>query len=178
MVDDVRQRSERGFILVVSLVILLVLTLLGVTMFRGSGLNEKIAGNMKEKGRALQMAQSALHHAEYLLLTNGAQMATSVSCSGVMTAPAICQAPAVTIQDSATGPSLSNGYVDTNAPGYSSSAYYAAPEFYIRYLGPTASGNGMIYDITALGYGGNPSAVAVVENTYQITSKVIVLNPP
>ena len=38
--------------------------------------------------------------------------------------------------------------------------------------------HGMIYDITALGYGGNPSAVAVVENTYQITSKVIVLNPP
>ncbi len=177
MMDGIRRRSEQGFILVASLVILLVLTMLGVTMFRGSGLNEKIANNMKEKGRALQMAQSALHHAEYLLLTNGAQMVTSVNCSGVMTAPTICQAPAVTIQDSATGPSLSNGYADTNAPGYSSSTYYAAPQFYIRFLGPTATGNGMIYDITALGYGGNPSAVAVVENTYQITSKVNALNP-
>jgi Tfp pilus assembly protein PilX len=49
--------------------------------------------------------------------------------------------------------------------------YYASPVFYISYLGVgTTPGNtpGLVYQIDAVGYGGGPNSVAVVESTYVV----------
>ena len=43
---------QRGMVLVTSLLLLVVVTLLAVSMFRSFGLDEKIAGNLREKQRA------------------------------------------------------------------------------------------------------------------------------
>lgn len=60
--------SQRGAVLIVSLVFLLVLTILGVTGIRTTVLQETMAGGFKDEQLALQGAEAALRHGEYILL--------------------------------------------------------------------------------------------------------------
>lgn len=55
---------QRGAVLIVSLVILLVMTLLGVTAMQGTTLEEKMAGNLRQRNIAFQSAESALRASE------------------------------------------------------------------------------------------------------------------
>jgi type IV pilus assembly protein PilX len=61
---------QRGVVLVTSLLLLLVVTIMALSMFRSFGIQEKVAGNMREKQRALQAAVSAQTYAEQWLITN------------------------------------------------------------------------------------------------------------
>jgi len=58
-----RQR-ERGLVLVVGLVILLILTLISVTAMRGTSLEEHMAGNLQYRNQAFQLAEAALREGE------------------------------------------------------------------------------------------------------------------
>ncbi len=60
-------KNQRGSILVFTLVILLVMTLLGMTAMRTSILEEKIAGNNHNQKTAFQAADSALNETEKML---------------------------------------------------------------------------------------------------------------
>src|SRR6267154_1467163 len=82
---------QRGMVLVSSLLLLVVVTILAIGMFRSFGLDEKIAGNTREKQRALQAAVSAQQYAEWWLSVGNA--INLVSCSGsylVTTGVPIC----------------------------------------------------------------------------------------
>lgn len=57
-------RRERGAVLVIALIMLLLLTMLGVSGMRNSTMEERMAGNLKEQYRALQVAEEALRLAE------------------------------------------------------------------------------------------------------------------
>lgn len=58
------QRSQTGAVLLVSLIMLLLLTLIGVTGMQTAGLEEKMAGNMRDRNIAFQAAEAALRDAE------------------------------------------------------------------------------------------------------------------
>ena len=73
---------QRGVVLVTSLLLLVVVTIMALSMFRGFGIQEKMAGNMREKQRALQAAVSAQTYAEQWLIAN----------SGT-SPPVVCAAP-------------------------------------------------------------------------------------
>jgi len=75
------RRAERGIVLVSSLLLLIVITIIAISMFRSFGLQERIAGNMREKHRALQAAESAQQYAEWWL-TTGANANNPVVCAG------------------------------------------------------------------------------------------------
>lgn len=62
---------QRGFALIVSMLILLVLTILVINAVRNTSLNEKMAGNYMDRTRAQQAAEQALRQAEALLVANG-----------------------------------------------------------------------------------------------------------
>lgn len=175
--------------LVISLLLLIVLTFLAVGMYHSFRVQETMAANTKEKTRAYQVAQSAELYAEYLLTNDLSQLTQSSSCSATAppTAPlgTICSGVPVNINppSSSTAMKLLNGQVyksmipalTISTKGGSSASggtYYDNPQFYIQYLGVSADGTGQIYQITALGYGGNSSAVAVVQSTYQITTGI------
>ncbi len=173
-------KSQRGMVLITSLLLLVVVTLLAVGLFRSFGIDEKIAGNMREKQRALQAAETAEEYAEHYL------------ASGQATAPITCTAPLVAPlgQVCTTASGLANAallpwpnaisYTPTNMNVTQSGGtgtgglgtYYQAPEFFITYLGVTGSGLGKIYQIDAAGFGGSANTAAVVETTYQVTSTV------
>lgn len=57
-------RSQRGAVLVVSLIVLLVLTILAVSMSQTARLQERMTGNMRDADLAFQSAESALRGAE------------------------------------------------------------------------------------------------------------------
>jgi len=63
-------RAQRGVALITALLLLMIITVLGLSMFRSFPTQEKIAGNVREKERALHSANSALQYAEWWLMTN------------------------------------------------------------------------------------------------------------
>jgi type IV pilus assembly protein PilX len=63
------RRAQSGMVLVSAMLLLVVVTIMALSMFRSFGMQEKIAGNMREKQRALQVAMSTQEYAEWWLTT-------------------------------------------------------------------------------------------------------------
>lgn len=58
------QYRQRGVVLVVSLIMLLVVTLIAVSSMQGTVLEEKMAGNTRDRNLAFQTTESSLREAE------------------------------------------------------------------------------------------------------------------
>ncbi|MBT8090452.1 MAG: hypothetical protein KJO01_09620 [Gammaproteobacteria bacterium] len=58
------RRRQRGVVLIVSLIMLLVVTLLAVSSMQGTSLEEKMAGNTRDRNLAFQTTESAVREAE------------------------------------------------------------------------------------------------------------------
>ena len=176
------RRRQRGIALITAILLLVVMTIMAISMMRNYGVEEKIAGNTREKERALNAAVSAQQYAEYWLSANTAPVASG--CTGIVSSNIgqVCAAPLVNFSSPVPWPSgvtytpftsdpiagVTNTLAASNA---SQGTYFAAPMFYITDLGPNkGTPVGELYQIDAMGYGGTPNAVAVVESTYVITS--------
>lgn len=59
-----RHAAQSGFVLAMSLVFLLLLTILGVTAMSTTSLEEKMAHNIKDKNLSFHASESAVKHAE------------------------------------------------------------------------------------------------------------------
>jgi type IV pilus assembly protein PilX len=174
-------RKQRGLVLVTSLLMLVVVTLLAVALFRSFGTGEKIAGNTREKQRALNAAETAEQAAEAWLQTGTAL--APVACSGVpLTYPAsqICtqsmqaqNADPAVLPWSLGGVNYTPPNMVTNSTG--AGTYINPPEFYITFLGNRLVNNFTVsyYQIDAVGFGANANAAAVVESTYSTSATVI-----
>jgi type IV pilus assembly protein PilX len=185
------KHSQRGVVLVTSLLLLVVVTIIALSMFRSFGIQEKIAGNMREKQRALQAAVSAEQAAETWLSSNGNTPA--ITCSLVLNANIgqgqVCanKLPSIipNFSDTANLPWAIGGVpvgVQFTPPGMvvsstNSSAhsnltnppYAGTPTYYISDMGPSADPNlGEIYQVDAVGYGGTLDTISVVESTYAV----------
>lgn len=181
-----RARRDLGMVLITSLLLLLVVTLLALAMFRGVGLENRIAGNVMDKQRALQAATSTEDYAEQWLVGN-VSTTPSVACSAAtftgVTAPPICSntlAAATGVASAAVVPWSIGGYsynptttgaatlFPINSAGGPDN-YYQAPTVYLAELGSDATyANAVDYQVDAWSYGGSNDTVAVVESIYQI----------
>lgn len=182
-----RIQKEGGFVLIASLLMLIVMTLLAVSMYHSFNEQENIASNTKEKGRAFQIAQSTLQYAEYVLEHDGPGLPAASNCPSTtaLDSITICSnAVNIVTPTSASNPmKLGNGMSYTSmAPAITISTtggnqtYYAPPQFYLEYLGAAPNAGGQIYQVTALGYGSTPNAVAVVQSTYRLSSNTTCLS--
>jgi type IV pilus assembly protein PilX len=162
-------------VLVTALLLLIVVTLLAVGMFRSFGIDERIAGNVREKQRALAAAQTAEQQAEFWL-TSGANATTGVSCTTTQTlATATVCSNLLTTPTNVPWNNLGVTYKPANMTVTSTPAagtYYYSPSFYVAYLGPTPNGLGKVYQIDAAGFGTAPDSVAVVESTFAVQTSV------
>ena len=179
-------RKEKGIVLVTALLILLVMTVLAVSMFRNYGLQERIAGNSREKQRAFHAAQSALQYGEYwlaqgnggagsacsTLLDANATPATIQICSNQLTASQIAAVPWKSASSADIGVSYAPPSFSVSTSG-GTSTYAITPRLYISPLGLDPSGLRELYSVSAMGYGGNATAVSVVQSVYSIKSGVI-----
>ena len=183
--------AERGFVMVSSLLLLVVVTIIAISMFRSFGIEEKIAGNMREKHRALHAAESAQQYAEWWL-TSGENINQVFNCNALQNANLnqgqVCLNALPTVVADVTavpwqiaGADVGVDYTPPTMNVAATSAvgtYFQTPRFYISLLGASASGQGTVYQIDAVGYGGTANAVAVVESTYLVAAGVKDLGAP
>ncbi len=173
MIQKSRHAGERGMVLITTLLLLIVVTILAVGMFRSFGMDEKIAGNSREKQLALNAAESAEQYAEAWIASggNGAGI-TAITCAVPATAPAVqvCN-NAITNPVSLPWTDGVKYTLPTIANYPTNFALYLQPNFYIQRLPGTLFG-GTAYVIDAAGYGGSPSTAAVVEATFLCIVKV------
>lgn len=175
--------SQNGFVLIAALIFLLVLSIFSVAMFRGFGLQDRIAGNIREKEKAFHAAESNLEFAEWWLTQGAAD--TGSNCSGLLNANAgqarVCSNPLLnptTVPWRVGAADIGFTYIPPATPAMNIStigglnAYFAAPRFYIAYLGIDSTGQNSLYQVTASGFGGNQSSIAVVQSTYALTSGI------
>ena len=59
--------KQRGVVLIVSLVALLLMTMIGVTAMRDTGFQERMSGNLRDRNLAFQAAEAALRSGEKAL---------------------------------------------------------------------------------------------------------------
>lgn len=182
--------SERGMALVSSLLLLVVVTLLALAMFRGFSIQGRIAGNVREKQRALTAAQSAQQYAEWWLSQGSNAAITPQACDTALDANLnqgqICSNPLDSVtsvpwkaDDALQGvhytPTPMLGKVtETSDAG----TFFSRPTFYITDLGTSADGQGEIFQVDAAGWGASPNSVAVVQSTFQVTTGVVCRSCP
>jgi type IV pilus assembly protein PilX len=177
--------------LISSLLLLMIITILALSMFRGFGTQEKIAGNLREKDRAFHAATSAQQYAEWWLAQNNNAAIGAVACAALFNAnlgqgqicnqtlPTAMGLPANakivqvalpwTLGVTYTPPNMSVMGAGVNAPNQ----YFQTPAFYIADVGVAADGAGEAYQIDAYGYGGAATTVAIVESTYEVQQGVV-----
>jgi type IV pilus assembly protein PilX len=188
--------SQRGVVLISSLLLLLVVTIMALSMFRSFGMQEKIAGNTREKQRALQAAESAQQYAEWWL-ANQSGAIYAVSQGSAAYADAACTAATIDVNlaqtpqicTAATSLAVITGVSTGTAAAWPVGArnvgaayappkmnyttagqdfYQYRPHFYITDVGALATGRGEAYQIDAYGYGLSNTAIAVVESTVAV----------
>ena len=77
------QQSQQGAALIVSLIILLVLTIIGVQSMESSVMEERMAGNFRDKRMAFEAAEAALKAGEdFLSLQTTVPVANSTGSNG------------------------------------------------------------------------------------------------
>ncbi len=64
MVHYGQKKQQTGATLIVGLIMVLIMTVLGLSAIRGSGLQEQMAGNMRDRQLAFQASEAALRVAE------------------------------------------------------------------------------------------------------------------
>jgi len=185
-INTATRHPERGVALISALLILLVVTILGIAMFRSYGLQQRLGGNTREKSRAFHAATSSQNFAEwYLTANNGANAAATTSCSGQKTADAttvmVCAnaIPTTVAQPDTWGASFTYKPPNMSTTAGAQGAYAQAPQFYISYLGAPGTGpsynsvlgqNNTLFQVDAAGWGGTSQTVAVVESTFKVSS--------
>jgi len=192
------QSNQRGIALVTSLLLLLVVTIMAMAMFRSYGLQEKIAGNLREKQRAFHSAATAEQYAEWWLSQSNNATSASVVCANLLNANtgqgqicsnglaatlgavSVASAPLPWTTSGANGGPIGVSYTPQAMDVTTAAAmgtYYNAPTFYISDLGPSANGTpGEVFQIDAAGFGATPSAVAIIESTYLVGPEVVCLS--
>ncbi|MBU6258299.1 MAG: pilus assembly protein PilX [Burkholderiales bacterium] len=177
-----RARRVRGVVLATSLILLVVLTVIAITVFKGFGVLQLIAGNAREKQRSLESAQSGLAYGEWFLKQG--IVGVGVPCTSAAY-PAFAATAGVGIcADALPNPTTvpwSGGFGNLGSmvafPGMTISTtggvgtFYADPKVYIQYIGLTQDGKmNPMFQVTAAGWGGNANAVSVVQSTYVLVN--------
>jgi type IV pilus assembly protein PilX len=170
---------------VVSLVVMLLMAIIALSLLGSNTIQELLAGNLSEKTRALQAANSALNYGEAWVAQNpsagipctaGTTSTTPVVCDANSPAPGTLAPNDLTLPTS-SGTAIGNVYQPAGMVASTSggaNTVYQLPRYYIQYVGLVADSNGTVdgtlYKITAAGYGGNANAVAIVQAYYRVYS--------
>jgi type IV pilus assembly protein PilX len=182
------RQSVRGIALISAMLVLVMLTLLALSMFRGFGLQQKIAGNVLEKSRAFEAAQSALQYGEFWLSANATAL-TGVPCTSLITISSavdmrVCDTALATPTDLGSWAGSGSAYTPlgmqvqagggaiVNSNNNADINYAFTPVLHIAYLGLGPNGTDALYAVTGVGFGGSSNSVAVVQSVVRQTSKV------
>ena len=164
-------RTQRGAVLIVALVLLLVLTILGTASMRDTAMEERMAGNFRDFSAALEAAETALRVGE-------ADVA-STTVFGAMTFDGSGGSYAVT--STSIDPLTAGSWRTVNASvmDKSQTLIDADPEYYVEQLPeielPASdltlgyqdrAPRVRYYRVTGKGFGISPSSEVILQSTY------------
>ena len=177
------QRSQQGFVLIVALVLLLVLTVLGLAASQTTSLEERMAGNARNHDLAFQAAEAALT-AGINCVQSGSHWCSAPSASTDGGHGAYLFVPGSTATlwtqpnfwTTAANTLSYNTYTTTNLPQVA-----VQPQFIIEQLPPVAAPGGslgqaqfgggapgiMRWRITTYGQGGDKNSTVMLQAVYQ-----------
>lgn len=167
---------QSGVVLAISLIMLLLLTLIGVTGSQVTGLEEKMAGNMRDRNMAFQAAESALRTGEATVTAAN----PTLSCPGAnppgffVPRDADCNGVIETtdVWDSIDWDTQSNGYVGGLLVDLSADPRYIVEDMGVVCVNVAipclAADTRRNYRITARATGGTTDAVVILQSTIQI----------
>jgi type IV pilus assembly protein PilX len=157
---------QRGAALIVAMVMLLVMTLLGVTAIRSTTLQERMAGNLRDSNLAFQAAERALREGEEFLRSP--------------TLPPFTGANGLLVMHDQAGESAfwsTYNWVGNGRTAAGLTEIASAPLYVIEELPavPVAGGSERFgplpdigfYRVTAQGVGGTADAVSILQTTYR-----------
>lgn len=191
MSSNVFPQLQRGVILVTAMLLLIVVTIMALSMFRGYGGEERLAGNTRDKQRALAAAISAQQYAEFQLASGAAPLPGACPAGILPNGMQVCLPPpspaplpnfaalpwltgvTYSVFTSNTINGVSNTISATGTPDLpgQSASYVQAPVFNVIDLGPNkGTPAGEVYQVDAVGFGGTNNTVAVVESTFVVGS--------
>lgn len=180
--------QQRGATLVIALVILLVMSLIGIATMKGSTLQERMAGNARQKAVAKNAALTAMREAELWLQASVQNPAAINSFDGSTTGLYSTVSPpgrqkAKTDFD-VTDPSEWTGK-GVASTVLSADLVSAQPKYIIEYIGRDIRGaankpvqmldaeakgdadlSPYFFRITAIGWGKDPNIYSIVESTF------------
>lgn len=169
-------KQQSGAVLFISLIMLLLLTLIGATGTQVTSLEEKMAGNMRDRNLAFQSAESALRAGEALTVA----AAVTLSCPGAnpqgFFLPRDANCDGVTensnVWDSIDWNTQSILYVGNSLTDLSANPRHIVEDMGIVCISPTspcpAADLKHNYRITARATGGTTDAVVILQSTIQI----------
>jgi type IV pilus assembly protein PilX len=173
--------TQRGIALISTMLLLLLVTIFALGMFRSYAGMERIAGNVREKQRAVTAAESAEQYAEFWMSQGGNAGSAPVACNAVLNANLgqgqICSNTMTSANAIITPWGAGVTYNPGNNLNLSAAGgvntYVSVPQFYISDAGASADGTGEVFQIDAMGFGGIANATAVVESTLVVKQGVI-----
>jgi len=171
-------RRQRGIALIISMLMLLILTLIGVTAMLMTVLEEKMSGNQRDRSLAFQAAESALRQGETALAVfmSANPPSSAFNCT-VANSVTTCNLAADVTTASVWSSSSAQTY-SPNLPNVSSQPQYLIEVLYDgasqsickpSILSGAACQPGPFYcyyRITARGVGGSSTAVVIVQSYY------------
>ncbi len=158
-------KHQRGAVLAISLLMLLMVTLIGVAGTQVTGLEEKMAGNMRERNIAFQASETALRAGETFLTQASLPAFTTTGTNGLYS-------------ETAAPPTQTDNWLNFNTVTYNTASLShtaSAPLYVIQRLKVISSGSldagnyteNEMYRITARGVGGTSGSVVVLQSVYK-----------
>ena len=175
-------RRQKGITLIVGLILLLVMTMLGLTAVQVTTQQERMAGNLRDRNIAFQAAESALREGESALIRcvidfNG-NGAFDVEANSV-DALAFIASAATTAEWTEDNSFLFDDFDDACTEPKTHGAVFqaaAAPRFFLERQPPVGGSSlevGVSKDIqvtkvTSRGVGGSEAAVVVLQSSFKM----------
>jgi type IV pilus assembly protein PilX len=179
---DTSRSRQRGAVLVVSLLLLLIMTVIGVAAMSTNSLEERIAGNLGDRDLAFQATESGVRACEGYVLNNTLAGQFAANCTNGLCVPAADAATPVWLDSSLavwTNTARSRQITDPDDPAALpnvaaqpryivedvTSAFGCLPgeSCVVGYGQPPVS----LYRCTARGVGGTTTAVVINQSVYK-----------
>lgn len=153
MKPSMRPRQQ-GVVLIVALVILVLVTLVGVSTVRGTTMEEKMAGNSRDRDKAFQAAEAAVRACLAMMHSNPASY------------PAAKLAPVAATASPSTphwevAANWATGSPNSHAVPMAGAGLAANPRCLVEDLG-----GGDNFRVTGRAVGGSPDSVSMLQATY------------
>lgn len=173
-------RHQSGVVLAISLIVLMLLAIIGVSATHSTVVEEKMLGNARARNLAFQAAESTLLAGEQSLHTttaafncqHGLYKQQDIDCDGIKENQAIWESPGVWGDDAKSIKYAVSGDAKSLDLGY----LKASPRYIIEELGlvcppgeicTSSSALKKYYRVTARATGSTPDSVVMLQSTYQ-----------